>query len=287
MPDGQQSENSRVAPEIAVTLAGRRFGVLGFDAEQTARIAAVLHQNGSISARFEPSWLAESAYLGDALIIQLGAVGSSALQAVSTSGVPALMVGPAESVLGGVAGAYGWARDFLAEPWTDAELLVRLFRLVAPAPDYPAPAEARPQPLILMADDDPAWIPLAEQTLRTHGLTCRTATDGLATLRLARQLLPDLLVLDLKMPAMDGLQVLETIRREPLLEKLPVALLTGCDEPAEAVRAAALHANDYLLKPVSPTVLLNRVKRLLAAAPGGPHVAEGPGPATPAAAKGA
>jgi hypothetical protein len=60
---------------------------------------------------------------------------------------------------------------------------------------------------------------------------------------------------------------LETIRREPLLSNLPVALLTGCDQDTEVARASALHADDYLIKPLSPTVLLNRVKRILAAAP--------------------
>jgi DNA-binding response OmpR family regulator len=177
------------------------------------------------------------------------------------------MVGLAESALAGEAGVYGWAGDLLSEPWTDAELLVRLFRLLAPAREYGSQAAQRSQPLLLLADDDPAWISLAEATLRTHRLTCRTATDGLGTLRLARQLLPDLLVLDLQMPGINGLEVLETIRRDPLLSTMPVALLTGCDQETEVERATELRADDYLIKPLSPTVLLNRVKRLLAAAP--------------------
>lgn len=267
MSTAPQPGMGRVAPEITATLAGRRFGLFGFEPSQAARITAVLRQANCLSTRFEEIWLGDSAHLGDALVIQLGGISAQGLQAAAASCVPVLMVGPVESVLEGDAGAYGWVGDLLSEPWPDAELLVRLFRLLAPAREYGSQAGQRSQPLLLLADDDPAWISLAEVTLRGHGLVCRTATDGLSALRLARQLLPDLLVLDLRMPDIDGFEVLETIRREPLLSTLPVALLTGCDQDTEVARATALHADDYLIKPLSPTVLLNRVKRILAAAP--------------------
>ncbi len=260
-----QAASPRVAPEITATLRGRHFGLFGFNAEETARIAAVLRRVDAVGTRFEETWLGGSVRLGDALVIKLDAVGPSALREAAASAVPVLVAGSGESLLNGTAGAYGWPRDFLNESWPDAELLVRLFRLLAPARNGIAPAEPRSQPLILIADDDPAWLQLLEPTLRNHGLTCRTARDGLATLQLARQLVPDLLVLDVRMPGMDGFEVLETIRREPLLEQLPVTLLTGCDEDAEVSRGSELRADDYVVKPVSPTVLLNRIKRVLAA----------------------
>ena len=290
-----QAVKGRVAPEIAATLAGRRFGLFGFEASSSVRISAILRQAGCLCTPFEEVWLGDAGQLGDALLLRLGGASPQGLRAAAASCLPVLLVGPADSVLEGEAGAYGWAGDLLAEPWPDAELLVRLFRLLAPAREYGSQAGQRSQPLLLLADDDPAWISLAEATLRTHGLSCRTATDGLSTLRLSRQLLPDLLVLDLRMPDIDGFEVLQTIRREPLLSTLPVALLTGCDQDTEVARATELHADDYLIKPLSPTVLLNRVRRLLAAAPRrkSPGVAPvsgewrvGAGGAVPAAGKG-
>ena len=271
MDMSQKAEKLRLAPEIAVTLAGRRFALFGFDAEQTARISAALRQADCLSTPFEETWLGESARLGDGFLIKITSLSARALRAAAASTVPVLIVGAAESVLEGAAGAYAWAHDFLGEPWSDAELVARLFRLIAAPRDYASLAADRARPQILLADDDPSWISLAEATLRSHGLVCHTATDGLNALRLARQLLPDVIVLDVKMPRMDGFEVLETIRREPLLEALPVALLTGCDDTQEVSRGAELGADDYLVKPLSPTVLLNRVKRLLSAAPSRVH----------------
>jgi CheY-like chemotaxis protein len=296
MSTGQQAANPRVAPEIAVTLVGRRFGLIGFEGPEMTRISGILRAANSLSTRFDETWLGGSSHLADALLVKLGPGIGSALRAAAASAMPALIVGRGAALLEGVAGAYGWPGDFLAEPWSDAELLVRLFRMVAPAREYAAHSAHRPQPLILLADDDPAWIALVEATLRTHGLAGRTSNDGLTTLRLARQLLPDLVLLDVNMPGMDGFEVLATIRQEPHLEHLPVALLTGCNDVTEVTRGAELHADDYMVKPMTPTVLLNRIKRLLAAhppqraavptgLPGGPLPAE-PSPAVPATVEG-
>ncbi|GEM_PF-488143 len=277
-----QGEAGRLAPEIASTLAGRRFGLLGFNAEQTGRIAGVLERAGAVWARFEESWIGRSVYLGDALLIQMAAVSPRGLREAAGSGAPVLLAGAGEAVLDGTGGAYAWAREILVEPWSDAELLVRLFRVLSRRPDAGRP-EPRAQPLVLIADDDPAWNALVESSLRTHGLACRTVTDGLGVLRLARQLRPDLVVLDVQMPGMDGFDVLEAIRRDPVLESVPVAMLTACVDAGEVSRGSALHADDYIAKPVSPTVLVTRIRKLLAPAGACPPESaspEGPEPET-------
>lgn len=120
---------------------------------------------------------------------------------------------------------------------------------------------------MLLADDDPELIALVDATLRHDGFACCAATNGMAALRLAREVMPDLMVLDVKMPKLDGFDVLESVRRDPAIQILPVILMTACDEPADIVRASELRADDYLAKPVSPSVLLNRVQRLLASHP--------------------
>src|SRR5579872_1536639 len=96
-----QAAKGRVAPEIAATLAGRRFGLFGFEPGKTARIAAVLRQANCMSTPFEEVWLGDSAHLGDALLIQLGGISSQGLRAAAASCLPVLMSGPAESVLEG------------------------------------------------------------------------------------------------------------------------------------------------------------------------------------------
>jgi len=257
-----QPELTRLAPEIASSLALRRFGLLGFNAQETGRLAGVLESARAVWARFEESWIAKSAYLGDALVIRMGAVSPQGLRAAAGSRAPVLLVGTAEAILEGIGGAYAWPREILVEPWSDQELLVRLFRVLAGRSEA-VPTGPREQPLILVADDDTSWTALVETCLRAHGLTCRTVNDGLRTLRLARELRPDLIALDVQMPGMDGFEVLEAIRRDPFLEALPVAMMTACVNDAEVKRGSALHADDYIAKPVSPTVLLNRIRKLL------------------------
>ena len=276
MSSAPQSVPARLAPELARTLAGRRFGLLGFDKEETNRIATLLERVHAVSARFEESWIGKSVYLGDALLIKMVAVRPEPLRAAALSPVPVLIVGGGDAVLEGMAAAYAWPREILLEPWSESELLVRLFRVVEARLEA-VQAGSRTRPLVLIADDDPAWNALVESTVSTHSLACRTVTDGLRALRMARQLRPDLMVLDIQMPGMDGFEVLETMRRDPILETMPVAMLTACVDAAEVNRASALRADDYIAKPVSPTVLLNRIRKLLNAA--GPPEAAAAGPA--------
>lgn len=265
MSSDGQAEHAGVAPEIASTLAHRRCGLLGFPREETDHIAKVLERVHAAWTRFDESWIAKSAYLGDVLLVKLGAVKPEVFRTAATSKVPLLIVGPGEALLAGSLGAYVGPGEILAEPWPDAELLLRLFRLLAQGrPEMPK-VEPRAQPLVLIADDDFASNALVETTLRTHGIACRSVTDGLRALRLARQIRPDLLVLDVQMPGMSGFEVLEAIRQDFLLERTPVALLTSCVEEGEVSRGSELRADDYVAKPVGPTALFNRIRRLLSA----------------------
>jgi CheY-like chemotaxis protein len=261
----EQSGKPARALEITAALAGRRFGLCGFDAGEAERISGVLYGARSLAMPFDERLLNESARVCDATLIKLVSMSPEGLRAAAASSGPILVTGPSQALLEGVGAAYRWPRDFLNEPWSEAELLVRLFRLLeCPGSSGAAAArESRREPLVLLADDDPELIALVDATLRNDGIACRTAENGLTALRLARELVPDLMVLDVKMPKMDGFEVLETVRRDPGLQTLPVILLTGCDDPTDVMRGSALYADEYLGKPVSPNLLLNRVKRLL------------------------
>jgi CheY-like chemotaxis protein len=213
---------------------------------------------------FEEGKLGESARVCDGIAIKLLGLSPEGLRAAAASSAPILVTGPSQALLEGVGGAYGWPRDFMNEPWPDTELLVRLFRLLeSPGSSRAATVKSRIEPLALLADDDPELIALADATLRGNGISCRTVDNGLAALQLARELGPDLILLDIKMPKMNGFEVLETVRRDPGLQTIPVILLTGCDDLSDVVRGAELGADEYLSKPVSPKLLLDRVKRLL------------------------
>lgn len=116
-------------------------------------------------------------------------------------------------------------------------------------------------PHILVVDDDPAVTNMLRRGLAYEGFSVAVAASGPAGLALARQQPPDLVILDVMMPGMDGLEVLKRLRAAEA--QLPVILLTARDAPADQVQGLETGADDYVIKPFSFDVLLARVRVLL------------------------
>ncbi len=114
--------------------------------------------------------------------------------------------------------------------------------------------------LVLVVDDDPAVHDLVRRTLDPLGFVVRVASTGEEGLRLAHSLQPQLVILDVRLPGVDGLTVLETLRADAALADMPVLLMSMIDE---RVRALRLGASDYLVKPVDRERLVGTVERLL------------------------
>jgi DNA-binding response OmpR family regulator len=114
---------------------------------------------------------------------------------------------------------------------------------------------------ILVVDDDPAVTSMLRRGLSYEGFTVTVAASGPAGLALAREQPPDLVILDIMMPGMDGLEVLRRLRAAD--RQLPVILLTARDAPADQVHGLEAGAEDYVVKPFSFDVLLARVRVLL------------------------
>ena len=117
-----------------------------------------------------------------------------------------------------------------------------------------------PNAKILVVDDEPNIIELVAAYLRREGYEVFTAPDGPAGLKAARALKPDLIVLDVMLPGMDGLEVLTRLRRE---SEAYVILLTARSEETDKIVGLAVGADDYLTKPFSPRELVARVKAAL------------------------
>ena len=114
---------------------------------------------------------------------------------------------------------------------------------------------------ILVIDDDPAITSLLKRGLSYEGFTVDIMGSGEAGLALARERPPDLIVLDIMMPGMGGLEVLRRLRAAD--ERLPVLMLTAKDAPADQVQGLEAGADDYVVKPFTFDVLLARVRALL------------------------
>jgi two-component system alkaline phosphatase synthesis response regulator PhoP len=117
-----------------------------------------------------------------------------------------------------------------------------------------------PTATILVVDDEQSILDLVSAYLRREGYQVFTAMDGPAGLQAARSFKPDLIVLDVMLPGMDGIELLTRLRRE---SEVYVILLTARSEETDKIVGLAVGADDYLTKPFSPRELVARVKAVL------------------------
>lgn len=116
---------------------------------------------------------------------------------------------------------------------------------------------------VLVADDTENGRELVKTVLEDSGYDVIEAKDGLEALACARQEHPDLIILDLHMPGMDGFGVIETLRREEAFAKTPVMALTASAMMGDKERAMAVGFTGYITKPIRLAALRNEVERLL------------------------
>ena len=116
------------------------------------------------------------------------------------------------------------------------------------------------QARILLVDDEPAIVETVRAYLEAEGYTVQTASDGPGALTLARSFHPDIIVLDLMLPGLDGLEVLRRLRQ---ISDVYVLLLTAKTHETDKVVGLTMGADDYVTKPFSPRELVARVKALL------------------------
>ncbi|MGY6501838.1 MAG: response regulator transcription factor [Acidimicrobiales bacterium] len=117
---------------------------------------------------------------------------------------------------------------------------------------------------VLVADDDPDILELVAFKLRGAGFDVTTVADGDAAVREARRATPDLVILDVMMPKMSGIDVCRELRSSPDTAEVPIVLLTARSQERDVERGFDAGANDYLVKPFSPRELLSRARALLA-----------------------
>ncbi|MFG1609917.1 response regulator transcription factor [Actinoplanes sp. NPDC049265] len=132
------------------------------------------------------------------------------------------------------------------------------------SPAAPAPLRPPTATCIVVVDDDEDIRELVAFKLRAAGYRTLTAADGDAGLELALRERPDLMILDVSMPGMDGLAVCGQVHRKAEMADLPVLILSARAMPYDIDLGLAVGADDYMTKPFSPAELLSRVDALLA-----------------------
>ncbi len=217
---------------------------IGISADYLQRLFEPFMQvDSSLSRRYE------GAGLGLALVRRLAELHGGAVQAESREGAG--------------------SRFTILLPWNPADSpAVEIPRGPAetPCPDGAAESEARPRgaaTLVLLAEDNELLLRTLGDTLRAKGYEVVAARHGLEALDLARQLRPALILMDIQMPEMDGLEAIRQMRADPALCLTPVIALTALTMPGDREQCLAAGANDYVSKPVRWTELFQKMDDLL------------------------
>lgn len=116
---------------------------------------------------------------------------------------------------------------------------------------------------ILLVDDEPDILEILEFNLRKEGFEVATAENGQEGLKMAKEMKPDLIVLDIMMPIMDGVEVCRQLRANPDFDNTIITFLTAREEDYSQIAALDTGGDDYITKPIRPRVLISRVKALL------------------------
>ncbi len=152
------------------------------------------------------------------------------------------------------------AADYLLKPISRQQFRAALQKVFATAPTSSPPLEAR-SPLILLAEDNEANIVTVSDYLQIQGYRLIVARNGTEAVQMALQQEPDLILMDIQMPEMDGLEATRRIRAEAKFATLPIIALTALAMPGDRDRCLAVGANEYLTKPVSLKELSHQIAR--------------------------
>ena len=116
---------------------------------------------------------------------------------------------------------------------------------------------------ILVVDDEPDILEFLQYNLEKEGFTVVTASDGEAGIQMAERENPDLIILDIMMPKMDGVEVCRVLRSRPQFAQTVIAFLTAREEDFSQIAALETGGDDYITKPIRPRVFLSRIRALL------------------------
>jgi class 3 adenylate cyclase len=121
----------------------------------------------------------------------------------------------------------------------------------------------RTPPLLLIVDDNPMNLDILQTRLAVHGYDIVTATDGEEALAVAREKRPDLILLDIMMPKLDGIEVCRELKADPALPFMPVIMVTAKADTKDIVAGLEAGGDEYLTKPLDQAALVARVKSML------------------------
>jgi twitching motility two-component system response regulator PilH len=119
--------------------------------------------------------------------------------------------------------------------------------------------------LILIVDDSPTELHVMQKALEKHGFRTAAAADGAEGVRLAREMSPDLIFMDIVMPGMNGYQATRALANDPRTRSIPIVMVTSKGQETDRIWGLRQGAVDYMVKPVSPDQLVAKAQATLSA----------------------
>jgi CheY-like chemotaxis protein len=266
----REGQDTPIPEAIVKALHGKCAAIVGLPAHETQLLCVALERVRARAMAFELTSTPDAAALMqcDLVVtyIRPGAMDSPWLDpSGEAAGRPTVFVGHRDDLLELDLRVQAMAAEFLITSWQPDEALMRLSLTVM----HGGPRGTRTVPRksfgartrVLVADDDPTVLALVRTALENFGMDCQVAVDGRKALEAARRWRPQVAILDVNMPGMDGYEVLAALRAENL--PVRVMLLTARQRESDIIRGFTLGADDYVVKPFSPMELVARLKRLI------------------------
>jgi DNA-binding response OmpR family regulator len=253
---------------LSQTLQGKRIGLVACNAIEAVITSALKQAQAAFTIIQADAVDPGSAQLDrfDALILGVGdnATESGWLrpEILRNHTRPLLLAGSAEAIYCRET-LQRHADDIVLSPFSGRELLFRLHRITGGKCASRETVVRSAKPVVLAADDDRNITIYLGCVLKNLDVEMHFASDGRAALAAARELLPDLLLLDIGMPFMNGIDVLRSLRSDPATRDLPTVLLTASSNPSHVSAGADLGVLDYILKPFGHIDLARKLKALI------------------------
>ncbi|MBN1137431.1 MAG: GAF domain-containing protein [Anaerolineae bacterium] len=175
-----------------------------------------------------------------------------------TAPIPVIIV----SMLGEVDKGYALgAVDYVVKPFDEEQLLASIRQVLDPARKEDGAEPARND--LLVVDDEPDIIAFLEQALSAHGYQVRSASNGHEALERVRESMPDLILLDLRMPVMDGYEVIRQLKGDEATIGIPIIVITASpvDKERDRVQVLGMGVTQYMAKPLSVETIVAEIKR--------------------------
>jgi CheY-like chemotaxis protein len=257
---------------IQQSLAGKRFGVMGFEPPERDSIIAALGTVRGIGhviggAPSIPGLNSLAPF--DACFINASATGvgeqPAPIEMIARSRKAAVIIGSCDDLVARFPAVADLNRDFIVRPYQPEELLLRAYRVLR----FTETMEGATQSPVrngtrcaLVADDDATTVVMISTILKHFKFECEIARNGEEALEIARKRKPDLVLLDVSMPHMNGFEALTALRGDSATRNTPVILVSAHHDEAEVVKGFSLGANDYVTKPFNSGELMARINRI-------------------------